>query len=129
MNVTRTLAFALLTICTACAPAATAGEPRTLPAPASTVTVTNHNWSTVNVFLLSGGIRHRLGSVNSHRSQRFEIPRSAIRPDGGVRLVVDPVGGDGEFVTDAFRVTPGQVVRFDVAQRLAISSFGVWDRN
>lgn len=128
MNGLRTLAAALMLLTAACAPGATADAPASRPAaPASVVTVTNHNWSTVNVFLLSGGIRHRLGTVTSQRTEQFTIPRSAIRPDGGVRLLVDPVGGAPEFVTDAFRVTPGQVVRFDVQQRLAVSSFGVWD--
>ena len=128
MNGMCTLGAALLLLTAACAPAVTGEGPAVSPAErTTTVTVTNHNWSTVNVYLHSGGIRHRLGTVNSQRTQQFTIPRSAIRPDGGLRLQVDPVGPSEEFVSETFRVTPGQVIRFDVQQRLAVSSFGVWD--
>ena len=121
-----TAALAALTIdVTACA---TKQGPSTLPAPEKTaVTVKNNNWLDVDVFVVRGSSRSRVGSVIGMGTGTFRVP-SDFAPDGVLQLMVDPVGSNGTYVTDRIVVTSGQRVELTVAAVLRMSSFAVWTK-
>lgn len=133
MNAIRTLcaaAAALLLTTAACASSRSAGtgtevlSARQRDEPL-TVQVSNRNWATMAVYVVSGGMRRRIGEVNSMRTETLRVPRSAMYADGTVRLALDPIGQDAQFVTQPIRVGQGQMVRLDVEQMLPTSSFAV----
>lgn len=90
----------------------------------ATVRVTNQHWATVNVYLIHGGARFRLGTLSSMATEEFRVP-PGLGATEDLRLLVGPIGSRDVFVTDyTFRVAPGEVVTFNIANHLPLSS--VW---
>ena len=118
----------------ACAPARThnggglsfleESSPRKRP---TTIKVTNNNWANVNVFILRGGTRYRLGMVTSMATTVFRLPEVAVLSQGDVRLMVDPIGSDQPYLTQPLVVNPGDKVEFNVQNQLSISSVSIWN--
>jgi hypothetical protein len=130
MQALRTIAITALTLVSAgaCAPMAPAAGPTPSDrAQETTVTVANHNWSDMTIYLEAGGMRHRLGTVTTGRTETFLMPRSAWLPSGDVRLVADPIGSSEAYVTERILVNRGQEIEFTVQNHLAISSWAVWE--
>lgn len=90
------------------------------------VRVANHNWSDMNVFIDRDGVRTRLGTVTTASSRTFMIPRGVMSVSGTLRLVADPIGGSGVYVTSPLLVSPGQLVEFTIENHVNLSSFTVW---
>lgn len=113
----------------ACAPT-TGAAPAAAMAPEqqTTVEVTNRNWRQVVVYLEADGMRHRLGIVNTGKTQQFAMPRSVSLASGDVRLVADPIGTDDVFSTERIPVRRGQEIELTVQNQLPISSYAVWTR-
>lgn len=128
IRLSSTLApLTLMVALTACAPQK---APRSVPledADATTVEVTNHNWSTMTVYALRGGERIRLGTVHSMKDARFRIPAHLVRTNVGLRLLADPLGATGTYTTPSFTVMRGQVVDFTIENHLPISNVAVWN--
>ncbi|HET7275408.1 MAG TPA: hypothetical protein VFI91_09620 [Longimicrobiaceae bacterium] len=93
-----------------------------------TVQVSNHNWSDMVVYGVSGGFRQRLGTVTSMSTRRFQLPRAAALSLGGVHLIADPIGSDRSYSTGMIQVSPGQTIEFNIENNLAISNYSVWGR-
>lgn len=93
----------------------------------TTVSVTNNNWANVNVYLLRGGTRYRLGMVTSMSTSVFRVPGTAVLSQGDVRLMVDPIGSSQGYVTPSLVVSPGDNVEFTIQNHLPVSSVSVWD--
>jgi hypothetical protein len=112
-------------VATACA-SADADRPR--PAPAgndrAVVEVTNHNWLDVNIYAVRSGQRARLGTVGSMMTERFTIPDAMVN-SGEVRLMAAPIGSPRVHRTDPILVLAGDVIRWNVENRLAHSSYSV----
>ncbi len=68
-----------------------AGAGTYLSAPSARVRVINHHWATVNVYLVYGGARVRLGSLSSMAEEEFRVS-SGLGAGGDLRLMVDPIG-------------------------------------
>jgi hypothetical protein len=81
----------------------------------------------VTVFSVRGVTRSRIGFVNALGSATFTL-RDASLPDHTVRLLIDPIGSDGVFLTGSIAVTPGQRVEVNVMPSLAMSNVSVWPR-
>ena len=81
--------------------AAATEEILTLPEP--TVTVANHNWLDMHVYLVraSGG-RTSLGIVTSQQTTRFEIPAGFMSGPSDLHIVADPIGSHRPYVSPAF---------------------------
>lgn len=90
------------------------------------VRVANHNWSDMNVFIDRDGVRTRLGTVTTASSRTFMIPRGVMTVSGTLRLVADPIGGSGVYVTSPLLVSPGQLVEFTIENHVNLSSYTVW---
>jgi len=91
------------------------------------LSVTNQNWLVVDVFVVNGTSRFRLGEVGGNGSATLSIPVSLL-VNGQVQLLADPVGSNDIFVTDLFTVAPDEQVQLTVAPRMRMSSFAVWSR-
>jgi hypothetical protein len=120
------VALALGLSTAACAPTTTAGAGFVQPGRQTSVEVTNHNWQQVVVYLEAGGMRHRLGTVNTGRTESFHLPASAHVGAGSVRLIADPIGSAQVYTTEPIPVRRGQAVEFTVENHLPISSYAVW---
>lgn len=86
------------------------------------VSVSNHNYLDMNVFIAQPGqIRRRLGLVTSTSTATFQIPREFVSY-GTVRIVAVPIGGFGAATTGQVSVNRGETLVFHVEQNLALSS-------
>lgn len=132
MNATRTLAIAMATGLSLTACASTGGDKptRTLPyePEPTTVVVENNNWHDMRVFAVTGGIRHRLGTVTSMNTRRYRVPQHLTAHGRGLRILVAPIGGPGSFMSQRVQVYQGQEVNLSVQNHLAISSIAVFPR-
>ena len=89
------------------------------------LTVTNQNWLDVDVFVIRGTARYRLGAVGGNSSATLGIPSSLIAR-GELQLMADPVGSNDVYVSDVISVTPDQTLQLTVAPRMRMSSYAVW---
>jgi hypothetical protein len=98
------------------------------PAPASSevvVEVENHNWSDITIYLMAGGLPHRLGMVSALSSASFAFPSQRLHAASGVRLRALPVAGQ-PFTSDPILVQPGQAITWTLENDLDRSSFTVY---
>lgn len=91
------------------------------------LTVTNQNWLDVDVFVLNGDSRYRIGQVGGNGSATLSIPSSLLM-HGQVRLLADPIGSNDTYTTDMISVARDEKVQLTVAPRMRMSSFAVWTR-
>jgi hypothetical protein len=86
----------------------------TTNAPA-TVQITNNNMQDVDVFLDRGDEHTRLGMVTTGQTQTFNIPSNMLHAGNDLRVTVHPIGGGGDYVTDALLVHGGEKVDVVIA--------------
>lgn len=102
------LALLALFLVAACGPAsrrsAGGGEPQT------TVMVENRNFLDMNVFVLRGGQRIRLGTVPGSSTRVLVIPQSLIFGSTSLRFLADPIGSRQTPISDDIVVRPGDQV-------------------
>ena len=91
------------------------------------LTVTNQNWLDVNVFVIRGTSRYRLGAVGGNSSATLRIPSSVV-VRGELQLMADLIGSNDVYVSDLIPVTPDQQVQLTVAPRVRMSTYAVWVR-
>ncbi len=117
-------AATLLAASTSCAKRGVSSGPATQPI---ALDVTNENWLDVDVFVVRGTSRYRLGTVGGNGSATLSIPASVV-VHGEFQLMADPIGSKDVYVTDRIAVGPDQMVQLTVAPRMRMSSFAVWNR-
>jgi hypothetical protein len=124
MRTTRTIVRSLLLVVLAVAVAgcASAGRGTAGQEVAAFVSVSNHNFLDVNVYVQRpGATRRRLGIVTGTRTETFVIPREFVSY-GTVRIVAVPIGGFGAASSGQVSVNRGDTIVFNVEQNLALSS-------
>lgn len=89
------------------------------------VTVNNSNYMDVDVYVVRGRSRSRVGSVTGLSTTTFNVP-AEIAPDGNLQLLIDPIGSNSTYTTEMISVNPGQHVELTVAPVLRMSRFSVW---
>lgn len=82
--------------------------------------VRNDNWLHVNVYVLRGSSRQRLGMVTGKSRDILRIPPN-LAAAGTLRLAVDPVGSSDTFTTDVIQVSGIRQIEFTVAEYLPMS--------
>lgn len=121
-------AIVLLTLILACH----RGDPDRSPAPTDapkadvTLLVRNHHWLDINVYMLRGNARQRLGTVTGASEKSFNIPWARLVGQTGLRLMADPVGQSGVLVEDVIAVSPGSVVEWTIEGGMRSSSVSVY---
>jgi hypothetical protein len=114
-------AAALLAACASAHRGASGAEPKAIA-----LIVTNQNWLDVDVFLIRGTSRHRLGAVGGNSSATLSIP-AGLFVYGDAQLMADPIGSDDIYVTERISVAPDATVELTIAPRMRMSSYAVWN--
>jgi hypothetical protein len=83
--------------------------------------VSNDNFLDANVYVMVGGTSHRLGAVVGKTQGSFEIDPVRIGVHNGVQLLVDLVGSQAAFLSDAVYANPGSTVVLQIAPALSQS--------
>jgi hypothetical protein len=89
------------------------------------VEVENHNWNDITVYLMAGGLPHRLGMVTALNSATFAFPSQRLNTSAGVRLRALPVAGRA-FTSETILVQPGQAIYWTLENDLDTSSLSVF---
>lgn len=89
------------------------------------VEVENHNWSDITVYLIAGGLPHRLGMVTALNNATFAFPSQRLNTSAGVRLRALPVAGRA-FTSETILVQPGQAIFWTLENDLDASSYTVY---
>jgi len=111
MRAPAAAALVLLAVGTACRrPAAAPLNPRAEVA----VTVDNQNFLDMDVFIIRGGQRLRLGMVPGISSRILMVRPELIGYGTEVQFEVHPIGGRGNPITETISVRPGDVIRLTI---------------
>ena len=111
----------------ACAPAArepAAGFMPAAPSEKSTVVVRNDYFGEMDVYVVAGATRTRLGSVPTAGTANFRIPPTfLLRTE--IQFQVDPVGPVAPFTYQPIQLRAGNDIELAVAPALGMSSYAI----
>ena len=127
---TRKFRAAFLTLTVAAlvavpAAAQTADEERS-EKPRTTVHVINDNWNDITVYAVRNGYRRRLGTVTSFTSRVLTLRPTLLIPNDELRLVADPIGSRGVYVSEPLVVNAGDVVEWTVRNNIRLSNIFIY---
>lgn len=114
--------IAVLGLSTACG--ASRSTAASGPQPASNdipVQIDNQNFSDMEIYVVRNGQRLLLGQAGGLTKTTLTI-RNAVRGDGRVRLLAEPIGGVRPFATPTLVVPPGQSIFWTIGSDPATSS-------
>ena len=89
------------------------------------LTLNNHHWLDINVFVQHDGEASRVTTVTASSSQTLILPLWLLGESKIVRIIAEPVGEQGSYTTDQLRVDPGQSVEVNVESVLSKSNYSV----
>jgi hypothetical protein len=89
------------------------------------VVVKNRYRLDVNIYAVYMSTRQYLGIVTTNRTLEFAI-RGNIAVATNFRVLADPIGGSGSYVTDAMLLRKGDVVEVTVQDPLAQSYYSIY---
>ena len=90
-----------------------------------TVRVVNHSWLDVNVYILQGSRRDRLGSATATSTTTFRVALRRLISGGEYRLFADPVGSRTTVRSEPLHAQDGDTVIWTLEDDLARSSVEV----
>lgn len=87
-------------------------DPKTAAEPAEKTyaMVTNQGFLDINLYIMRGSARTKLGHVPGNSSVRLEIPRTFVNPGLPVRFMADPVGSNRTPYSMEIPIFPGETV-------------------
>ena len=89
------------------------------------LTLNNHHWLDVNIFVQHDGEASRITTVTASTSQSLILPVWLLGDSKIVRIIAEPVGAQESYATDLMRVDPGQSVELNVESALARSNYSI----
>jgi hypothetical protein len=89
------------------------------------LTLNNHHWLDINVFVQHDGEASRVTTVTASSSQSLILPLWLLGESKIVRIIAEPVGAEGSYTTDPLRVDPGQSVELTVENVLSKSNYSI----
>jgi hypothetical protein len=107
----RAALFALALVSVGCGPGLQSGS--TDPEPRTTLRVVNQNFLDMNVYVLRGGQRLRLGTVTGLTTQVLVIPATIAR-SSPLQFEVHGIGGRGNPRSETISVQPGDEIRLTI---------------
>jgi len=110
-------------LATGCAHGNTARAADEADEPEAMLQVSNQNWSDMNVYLVRGGSKQRLGTVGSNMTGRFKLPRHIFTSTEPLQLLADPIGSARTYTSPPLLVSPGQTVEWRLENNVALSSY------
>lgn len=90
-----------------------------------TVRVVNHSWLDVNIYILQGTRRDRIGSATATSTTTFRVALRRLTSGGEYRLYGDPVGSRTTVRSEPLHAQDGDVVIWTLEDDLARSSVEV----
>ena len=114
----------LLVFAAACGPRPGSGP---AAAPPVMVHVTNQNRSDVNLYVLRGGTRLRLGTVVAGDTRIIPLRHLPASPVHQLGFEVQRIGVEGVYPLPRVSVSPGQSVHIRVQEPISTSDVSVWD--
>ncbi len=101
----------LLLALAACGPLPRARRGTAAPPPQTTVQVENRAWLDMNIFVIRGGHRVRLGMVPATSTRVFVIPANLVFGPTSLQFLADPVGSRRTPISHEIMVRPGDRLR------------------
>ena len=89
------------------------------------VSVKNHSWNDVTVYLVAGGLSQRLGRVSALGEATWDFASRWLNTSSSVRLRALPLAGQ-PFTSETILVFPGQAIFWTLENNLQTSSFSVY---
>jgi hypothetical protein len=90
------------------------------------LSVTNHNYLDVVIYVLHDGQRTRVGTASGSSSTVFFLPGRLLGQGREIRLFGDAIGNDDYAVTDILVIQRGQYIEWTLETDLRRSSVGVF---
>jgi len=90
------------------------------------LSVTNHNYLDVVIYVLHDGQRTRVGMVTGSSSAVFFIPVRLLGMGRELQLYGDAIGSDDYARTETLVIQPGQYIEWTLETQLRRSSVGVF---
>lgn len=94
------------------------------PAMKTRVQVLNDGWLDVGVYAVVSGDPMYLGHVTGLSEATFDFPEG-WETGGDVRLLADPIGGFGHYLTEPIHASMGDVIQLRLADDLRFSTFSL----
>jgi hypothetical protein len=121
---TRHVALALLVA--SAAACASRRPPVADPRGEFALSVINHHWLDVTIYVAHGGERTRVGTVTASSNERFLLSGRLLSATHEMYLIGHAVGSLEVIRTEILLVQPGQVVEWTLENPLRRSSVGVF---
>ncbi len=80
------------------------------PNAATRLVVDNQAFNDMDIFVLEGGRRVRLGMAGGNSKSTFTIPKYLVQTLTSLRFYADPIGGRRTPVTEEIQVSPGDEI-------------------
>ena len=90
------------------------------------LSVTNHNYLDVVIYVLHDGVQTRVGTVTGSSSAMFYLPGRLLGQGREIRLLGDAIGNNAYATTDILVVQQGQYIEWTLETDLRRSSVGVF---
>jgi hypothetical protein len=97
-----------------------------VPAGEIALSVTNHNYLDVVIYILRGGQSMRVGTVTGSSSYTFYVPFRLLGLGRDIQLVGDAIGSGDVARTEILIIQPGQYIEWTLETDLRRSSVGVY---
>lgn len=91
-----------------------------------TLTVINHHWLDVTIYVISDAGRAHVGTVSATHTQSFEMRPGMIRSGRSVTIEANPIGATRSVRTEALTVQGGQRVEWTLETGLERSTVAVY---
>lgn len=88
--------------------------------------IRNSNTRDVNLYVMNGSNRVRLGTARAMATSRLTLPAIYLAGSGGVVLHADVIGSSVSYTFPAMFVATDNRVELQLGNVLAMSSFGIW---
>lgn len=94
------------------------------PAQESSLTVRNDYFGEIDIFIVAGSTRARIGTVSTAGTAKLRIPR-AFLARSEIQFQIDPVGPVAPFTYRPISFTPGNAIELSIAPALHMSAYSI----
>lgn len=89
--------------------------------PVIDVVVHNNAWLDMHVYVVQSGLTESLGMVTGLSADTLMLPRTIAESGQDMRILADPIGGFGSYLSPTLLVDPGDEIDVDIENNLDLS--------